>query len=469
MYVPDMLDFLSSLWERGVVNPPQRVFEIGAQDVFINGFPESANRFVRALGGEVKPQSNPMKPLTARQLYSQAGCIYSCGDVIGDENMRYYRRLLDLNYDTIPVFDRASYDFVTSLGVSQHLMNQEGAFRAAHDLAEPGGVILHYVPSIGMYDDLYYYYQPALFQAIAEENGYEYIGLWAVVSGDHLAPRSIFQWSSSMIEAMRGPDSENEYFIWIALFRKKTGELFRSPRFTASSHAPRNIFADLSSHFPAITGLEMANQTALEIGGASEYERPIAASWKLVNELDFTKAPDGGSLGEDESYDVVLNAGVSQNALDQISFFTQMHNRTKAGGWMFHLVPFYGYSNHNWMAYDLSFFHELSERNGYEQGVCMYVTDGGWIRMDINMRNYLDLRLSGERGFHWCVVALRKTQDLPFCVPFQGRYISYRDNHLDYRYKAAHSNCLYSDRMTTHVPLRDIRKLERDKRRDVAS
>ncbi len=464
MYVPDMLDFLSSLWERGVADPPNRIFEIGAQDVFINGFLKSATRFVNAFQRESSVPGELPNPLTARQLYSWAGCVYSCGDVIADENRQYYRRLLDLNYDSIPAFDKGRYDFVTNLGVSQHLMNQENVFRAAHDLAEPEGVILHYVPSIGMYDDLYYYYQPALFHAIAGENAYEFLGLWAVVSGNHLVPRSIFQWNPGMIEALRGSRSENEYFIWIAMFRKKTDSPFKVPRSTASS-APAHRFGDFHTHFSVITGLDITKQTVLEIGCDSEFERPVTASWTQINASNFA---GGASPGDDDRrYDLVLNVAASQNALDQISFFTQMHDKTRVGGWMFHLVPFYGYSNHDWLAYDLSFFHELSERNSYEQVSCWYISEGGWIPLDQNMRNYLALRLSEDMGFHWCVVAFRKTLDLPFCVPFQGCYITYRDHRLDYRYKIARPNCLHSDRMMTHVPLSDIRKRERARKGNV--
>ena len=66
------------------------------------------------------------------------------------------------------------------------------------------------------------------------------------------------------------------------------------------------------------------------------------------------------------SFDVVTNFGTTEHVFNQMNCFQLIHDATKVGGAMVHMVPSTGYMWHCLFKYDPKFFLALAEANGYE-------------------------------------------------------------------------------------------------------
>src|SRR6185312_4011949 len=80
--------------------------------------------------------------------------------------------------DELPTAHRAAYSLVTNFGTSEHVFNQANLFRMMHDLARPGGIMIHGVPFMGYVDHGFFSYHPNFFTALARYNSYEILGIW---------------------------------------------------------------------------------------------------------------------------------------------------------------------------------------------------------------------------------------------------------------------------------------------------
>jgi hypothetical protein len=54
---------------------------------------------------------------------------------------------------------RDAFDLVINAGTTEHVSNQENAFRVIHDLTKRGGMMNHEVPAGGMIDHGFFSYQ----------------------------------------------------------------------------------------------------------------------------------------------------------------------------------------------------------------------------------------------------------------------------------------------------------------------
>jgi hypothetical protein len=65
------------------------------------------------------------------------------------------------------------------------------------------------------------------------------------------------------------------------------------------------------------------------------------------------------------AFDLVTNFGTSEHVANQLNTFRVMHDLTRPGGIMFHVVPSAGHSNHGFFCYDMRFFFCLAKANNY--------------------------------------------------------------------------------------------------------
>lgn len=107
----------------------------------------------------------------AKLLWEWLGYNYACIDIDGGQNSI---SPFDLNYDAVPNQERGQYDIVTNFGTTEHVANQLNAFKIIHDLAKPGGIMWHNVPSQGYLNHGLINYNPKFFWMLARSNGYKW-------------------------------------------------------------------------------------------------------------------------------------------------------------------------------------------------------------------------------------------------------------------------------------------------------
>jgi SAM-dependent methyltransferase len=84
---------------------------------------------------------------------------------------------LDLNRDAVPFRMRRRFDLVVNAGTTEHVANQENAFRVIHDLAAPGALMIHSVPGGGEMTHGLFCYTLKFFWRLCRENEYEIVKL----------------------------------------------------------------------------------------------------------------------------------------------------------------------------------------------------------------------------------------------------------------------------------------------------
>lgn len=154
---------------------------------------------LQALRGQrsgVKARHAADAPLT-ESFYKAVG--FSSYEAI-DINSRFGSMIMDLNLDLDRHYGfRRACDLVVNTGTSEHVFNQAAFLRNAHNLAAPGGLMLHVVPFTGYTNHGFYNYQPNLFYDLAAANGYALERL-------HLADRD------GVLADLRAPSDLAAYF-----------------------------------------------------------------------------------------------------------------------------------------------------------------------------------------------------------------------------------------------------------------
>jgi hypothetical protein len=131
----------------------------------------------------------------------------------------------DLNRDEISDPMRGCADLVVNGGTTEHVMNQDNAFRAIHDLTKHGGVMFHLLPGAGMLTHGLFEYTPKFFWHLCRENEYEVLhlatqfGRSAPISNDVLASNDRYNLIGTRrsrpmfgtAEHCRGRDLQNVY------------------------------------------------------------------------------------------------------------------------------------------------------------------------------------------------------------------------------------------------------------------
>jgi hypothetical protein len=124
-------------------------------------------------------------------------------------------------------------------------------------------------------------------------------------------------------------------------------------------------------------------------------------------------------------FDFVTNAGTTEHVFNQVNCFKVIHDLTKVGGIMAHVVPFAGFENHGFFNYSMRFFTTLARDNGY---ACL----DAWISMELEDRR----SKPGVADFFADSVGMFRTLRSGEDHPIQF----YRLNYADYRTADA---CIY--------------------------
>jgi SAM-dependent methyltransferase len=176
------LPLLMTLKRRGYIPNGAAVIEIGAQqlgDAFLNATDDIAATG-RLFGITTPPPSfawtGPRRdtnvlagaPL-AREFWTWLGLSYASIDIDGSPGSIP----LDLNYDEVPSEFIGKYDVVTNFGTTEHVANQLQSFKIAHDLARPGGLMVHVLPASGGLNHGLVSYNPKFFWMLGRSNGYK--------------------------------------------------------------------------------------------------------------------------------------------------------------------------------------------------------------------------------------------------------------------------------------------------------
>src|ERR1700691_1913021 len=176
------------LAEQGYVKRGGKIVEIGAQQLS-NDFLRSTNLVRKAeavfgaansislpQAGFVSPEPGPAEFLDsnapfARDFWLTLGLDYTAIDIDGSP----CSIPLDLNFDEVRREQRGQYDLVTNLGTTEHICNQINAFKAIHNLAAPGAVMIHHLPAGGLHNHGLFSYNPKFFWCLARSNDYEWL------------------------------------------------------------------------------------------------------------------------------------------------------------------------------------------------------------------------------------------------------------------------------------------------------
>lgn len=182
------IELLARLREQGHIPDRAAVIELGAQQLSNSLLRASAE--VEKLGqlfgvNSAPPLQSPLpatlepsgyEPLSdeaplARELWKWLGFSYASIDIDGSPGAI----ALDLNFDDVPNAMAGKYHLVTNFGTTEHVANQLNAFKVVHDLAAPGGVMIHNLPCQGGFNHGFINYTPKFFWTLARSNNYHWL------------------------------------------------------------------------------------------------------------------------------------------------------------------------------------------------------------------------------------------------------------------------------------------------------
>jgi SAM-dependent methyltransferase len=190
---------LAKLKRCGALNGFANVIEIGAQQLSNSIFRNSSeiddlfllyDRAVPLLGAEQAPSNGgglPDNAPSSRVFWESLGFKYSALDFEGHRDSI----AIDLNRDAVPPRLKGTFDLAVNTGTTEHVANQDNAFRVIHDLLKPGGIAMHEVPGPGMMTHGMFNYDIKFFWHLCRENEYEVLNLRVTHDGSGSIPVSI--------------------------------------------------------------------------------------------------------------------------------------------------------------------------------------------------------------------------------------------------------------------------------------
>ena len=221
------LDDLIELKRIGALHGARSVIEIGAQQlsdtlILSPNLDEAARLFDAAplsfqpVGAEKFTANAPL----ARRFWQALGFEHASIDIAGGTTR------LDLNNDRVPKKLLGAFDLVINAGTTEHLANQENAFRVIHDLTRRGGLMYHEVPGGGCTDHGLVAYQPKFFHRLMQQNDYQQVMFKVVASPPVPVPTYIHEYNRPYGDTM--PKSVIEIALRIAI-RKQGNFPFSCP------------------------------------------------------------------------------------------------------------------------------------------------------------------------------------------------------------------------------------------------
>jgi hypothetical protein len=178
---PGLLDDLLELKHRGLLSFGARVIDIGEQqltDQFLIAH-EKLSLLYRAfdveridLGRPVGSENFTQQAPLARSFWCSLGFDYIVVDLVGEKIRRF-----DLNRDSVPSDLHTFADLIVNAGTTEHIANQDNAFRFMHDLTKLGGIMIHAVPCQGMQTHGLFNYTAKFFWRLCNANNYDVLSL----------------------------------------------------------------------------------------------------------------------------------------------------------------------------------------------------------------------------------------------------------------------------------------------------
>lgn len=144
-----------------------------------------------------------------------------------------------------------------------------------------------------------------------------------------------------------------------------------------------------------------------------------------------------------EQFDLVTNNGTGEHIFDQKTVFENMHNMTKVGGIMLNVQPMIPWLNHGFYNFHPVLFRDLAYANNYAWCFLWIGTNlGKYKEFDLNGDIWAEIPRSDpmwtrpyssmekwiyedcwNHGNVSLVTAYIKTNDEPFKIPLQGKWI----------------------------------------------
>lgn len=162
---------------------------------------------------------------SSRIFWESLGFRYAALDFDGHRDST----AIDLNKDAVPRRLRGNFGLVVNTGTTEHVANQDNAFRVIHDLAAVGGVMIHEVPGSGMLTHGLFGYNLQFFWLLCRENEYEVIYLKIHSHPPTAIPDNIFASNIQFSGAQHVSITEVPVFSIRAALRKKNDRPFVTP------------------------------------------------------------------------------------------------------------------------------------------------------------------------------------------------------------------------------------------------
>jgi hypothetical protein len=171
-----LLDLIN-LKKAGAIDGFTRVVEIGAQQLADNVL-DSTETLDTLFSLYGCPRPDFGKPVgeknfanlapSSRDFWTSLGFAYAAIEFHG------YRDSIpiNLNCDSVPENMRGKFQLVINTGTTEHVANQDNAFRIIHDLVCKNGIMYHEVPTGEMFNHGLISYNLQFFHCVCRENNY---------------------------------------------------------------------------------------------------------------------------------------------------------------------------------------------------------------------------------------------------------------------------------------------------------
>ena len=138
---------------------------------------------------------------------------------------------LDLNRDSVPPSLQQSFDLVVNAGTTEHVVNQDNAFRVMHDLAKVHGVMMHELPGGGMMTHGVVSYNVQFFWLLCRDNNYDVIDLTVTHAGDGPISNDVIESNAKFGRSLNPLRSRISVPIFLisAILQKQTDRPFATP------------------------------------------------------------------------------------------------------------------------------------------------------------------------------------------------------------------------------------------------
>jgi SAM-dependent methyltransferase len=166
---------LIDLPEKGLLPRGGAILDIGAQQVYCQGYEDIVRQFIERFSGRTDLARKQIARFANEgyfgELLTACGFDYRSVDLING----YNTTLLDLNIHSPPDELLGRFDLVTNFGTTEHLINQLLAMKTIHDVTKPGGFIYHDLPMSGYLKHGYFLYTPVFFSDLSSANEYRIV------------------------------------------------------------------------------------------------------------------------------------------------------------------------------------------------------------------------------------------------------------------------------------------------------